>query len=377
MTSEHVENVTALKVWIDNLPEHYRNKEIVFVGYSKGASISSHLTAKYSDIRDRTRAIISLGGVIQGSNNSEEILANLYKIDPTIDPENFKEKVNTLSLNNSLESFIKQIQRYYFLNSAILKNLMLNLDNLGPRYKRILGIMFKRLTGGEIYDFLKGFYETGQYYMLNWNLEYFNDQSFDRPISFFNLSFISNQKDWLLRGPISEFGKKLPPELVPQLTTGGIAPANFSLDLLIQALTSLNLFERSILGMSDTQMSWNESKAPQLDHLPLIYTLPKESLKRVYENPKFKSFFKNSKISFEDFINLPRKEIFLKRGTKDMHFVDLGEMRGTHWSCVYRQLIRLPGVSKEDSHVHSFPHKAMTKALIETYAIYKTIRDGK
>lgn len=374
-TSFHEVNSRSLKDWIDNLPEHYADKKIVFIGYSKGSTIASHIVSTYTDIRDRTRAIFSLGGAVQGSNNAENILRNVYQLNPSVSQEQFRESTRALPEKVNLNELTNQLLKNYLKDYALLSSLASNIKNLPPSYRKVLQELINNATGGDLRDLLGGLYEEGQYYMLNWNLENLNDQKFDRPMPFFNLSFLANFKDFLQRGPVTETGGKRPPEIVPQLSPAGMDTSRFSLDFFFQTLTSLNVFEKSPLGMTDTQVAWNDSKFPLIDHLPLKTSFNDKELESVYENEKFKPFFKENNISFKNFKSMPRRDLYKKRGVKGMHFVDLGEVRGTHWSCMFRQVLRIPGVPENNSHIHSFPHKSMFKALIETYTIYNFLRD--
>lgn len=374
-TSYHELNSKMLKEWIDNLPEHYADKKIVFIGYSKGATIASHIISVFSDIRDRTRAIFSLGGALQGSNNAETVLRSIYEVNPSVSQYEFKESIQNVPKTSDLDDLTEKLLKNYLKDYAFLSTLARNASKLPPSYKKVLQDLLDQATGGDLKDLLGGLYEEGQFYMLNWNLENLNEKYFDRPVALFNLSFIANMKDFLQRGPITETGGKRPPEIVPQLSPSGIDTSRFSVDFLAQTLTSLSIFEKSPLGMTDTQIAWNDSKSPLLDHLPLKISFTDKELKKVYENKKFKSFFQKNNISFADFRSIPRKDLYKKRGVDGMHFIDLGEVRGTHWSCMFRQVLRIPGVPEHNSHIHSFPHKSMFKSIIETYTIYKIIRD--
>jgi hypothetical protein len=376
-TSFHEVNIKELKAWIDNLPPHYADKKIVFVGYSKGATISENIVAEYSDIRDRTRGIFSLGGALQGSKSAESIMREIYDINPSVDRNEFQESLKTIPKKLNVEDLSKRLVNNYLKRYSFLSTLTSNIPNLPYAYKKILQDLLDQVTGGELRDILGGLYEEGQFYMLNWNLKNLNDQKFDRPVPFFNLSFVTNFKDFLLRGPVTENGGKLPPEVIPQISPVGIDTTSFSLDFLIQTLTSLNVFETSLAGMSDTQVAWNDSKFPALDHIPLRASFSEKELKTVFHDPEIQPFLKKNNISFNDFISMPRKDLYKKRGIKGMHFVDLGEVRGTHWNTMFRQVMRIPGVPEHSSHIHSFPHKSMFKSLIETYTIYKILRGGE
>jgi len=141
--------------------------------------------------------------------------------------------------------------------------------------------------------------------------------------------------------------------------------------MVAQLAISLNNQEIIPGGLTDSMVNWNNSKFPTFDPLPLSETYPQEVLAKAYET---NDFYKKN-FTFEEFISIPRKDIFKKRGTENMDFVDLGEVRGTHWSTMFRQVARIPYVDENLGHVHSFPHKALFKSLIETYGIYKLIRD--
>jgi hypothetical protein len=118
-------------------------------------------------------------------------------------------------------------------------------------------------------------------------------------------------------------------------------------------------------------VNWNNSKSPVFDPLPLNRTNPEPVLLNAYQS---NDFFKNN-FTYEDFKSLPRKDIFRRKGLENMDFVDLGEVRGTHWSGFFRQVLKNPLVEGTPSHQHSFPHKSFMKSIIETYGIYKLIRD--
>ena len=63
----HHENAKKLEKWIENLPKTYHNKNIVFIGYSKGLTLALELIKNSPHIQKRTKAIFSLSGPQQGS----------------------------------------------------------------------------------------------------------------------------------------------------------------------------------------------------------------------------------------------------------------------------------------------------------------------
>lgn len=367
----HAELSKTLKDWIIQLPGFYSEKDIVFIGYSMGATLALQILADFPEIRDRTRGIISLGGPLQGSTLADFLSKTIYNLVPSSGINELKEKLASLPINSNLDTVIKSLEKNAFEKSLFFKKLIENIPFLSENFKVSANQLFEKLFYEDSRVILEGLYEEGTTHMLDWNLKYLNPEYFDRPITFFNLSFLANYKDFLIRGPIGEDGSKKPPEIIPQFLERGIDTKAFSLDMLSQILISFNNQETIPGGLTDSMVNWNNSKFPVFDPLPLKDTYLKPVLQNAYQS----SDFLKSNFSYEDFISLPRKEIFQKKDLGEMVFVDLGELRGTHWSCFFRQVVRIPTIDEKLSNVHSFPHKALLKSIIETYGIYKLIRD--
>ncbi len=369
--STHSENAKALKIWIDELPNIYKEKEIVFVGYSKGATLATQILTDFPEIRDRTRAIISLGGPLQGSSLAEFLSQNIYNLGDNPEFSAIKDNLSHLPLKLDFDYTVKALAKNAFKENLFFKKLLENIPFISINHKNSLKDLFEKVFYEDSRVILEGLYEEGTTHMLDWNLKYLNQEYFDRPIALFNLSFLANYKDFLLRGPIGEDGSKLSPEVVPQFSAKGIDQKSLSLDQLSQLLLSINNQETIPGGLTDSMVNWNNSKFPIFDPLPLNKSYTEEVLSKAYET---NVFFKTN-FTFDEFVSLPRKDIFTKRGMANMDFVDLGEVRGTHWSTMFRQVARFPGSDEKLGHIHSFPHKAMFKTIIETYGIYKLIRD--
>jgi pimeloyl-ACP methyl ester carboxylesterase len=367
----HSEQSKALKDWIIQLPSFYSDKNIVFIGYSMGATLALQILADFPEIRDRTRGIISLGGPLQGSTLADFLSKTIYNLAPSSGVNDLKEKLASLPGKLQFEKVIKSLSNNAFEKSLFFKNIIEKIPFLSENFKLSANQLFERIFYEDSRVILEGLYEEGTTHMLDWNLKYLNQEYFDRPIALFNLSFLANYKDFLIRGPIGEDGSKKPPEIIPQFLERGIDTKAFSLDLFSQILISFNNQETIPGGLTDSMVNWNNSKFPIFDPLPLKDTYLKPVLQNAYQT----NDFLKSNFSYENFISLPRKEIFQSKGLGEMDFVDLGEVRGTHWSCFFRQVVRLPTMDEKLSHVHSFPHKALLKSIIETYGIYKLIRD--
>ncbi len=369
--STHAELAKSLREWIYNLPSFYSDKKIVFIGYSKGATLALQILADFPDVRDRTRGLISLGGPLQGSTLAEFLSQGVYGISSSVGVNELKEELNKLPVNLNLDKVVDELSTNTFQQSLFLKNIIERIPYLPETVKASIRQMFQAIFYEDSRVILEGLQEEGTTHMMDWNLKYLNQEYFDRPMVFFNLSFLANFKDFLIKGPIGDDGSKIPPEFVPQFSKDGVDTKKLSLDSLSQVLISINNQEVIPGGLTDSMVNWNNSKFPIFDPLPLKETYTEGFLNETYQ----KNDFLKQNFNYQDFISLPRKEIFKKKGLGDMDFIDLGEVRGTHWSTMFRQVVRFPNIDIKNSHLHSFPHKSMMKSIIETYGIYKLIRD--
>lgn len=372
----HATNSQKLRKWINELPKEYKDKEIVFLGYSKGTTTGLEIIKDFEDIRKRVRAVIGLGGPYQGSVNAENIQRRLFKMSPGGTKESFFSWVKKIPSNEMVATIVLKLAQTFAKDYPIIETLLSSITNLKSEHFNILKAHVEFLLGGDLKEVINGFYEEAQNHMMTWNMRHFNDKTFNHPISFFSLSFLTNVNDFFVQGPIFENGKKYPPNLVPQLSVnGGIDFESFSPDNLVQRLTSVDTFELTPAGALDTQVSWADSKPIVFDPTPLSYSFNDKELKEFYIDKKnWKFLFGNNRIPFEDLKNIPRNQFFKKESFKNAKFYDLGEARCSHWSCMFRQVLKLPNLPIEWGHNHAFPHRSMTKALIETYSIHLLLK---
>lgn len=374
----HQHNSQKLRDWINELPEEYKDKKIVFLGYSKGTTTALEVTKDFEDIRKRVRGIVGLAGPYQGSVNAEMILRRLFKMTPDGTKEAFLDWVKSIPSNEMVATLVFKFAQTYADEYPLIKTLLSSVTNLNQEHFDTLKAHIEFLIGLDLKEVINGFYEESQAHMLRWNIEHLNNETFNHPISFFSISFLTNVNDFFIKGPVSENGNKYPPEMIPQfLPSGGIDFESFSPDIFVQKITSIDTFEYTPAGTLDTQVTWPDSKPIVFDPTPLGTSFTDKELKKIYAHENFQSFFKKNNLSFKDFRDKPRNELISAKDFEKAEFIDLGEVRGTHWSSVFRQVLKLPAIPIEWGHNHAFPHRSMAKAFIEVYSI-KTLleKDG-
>ncbi len=366
----HQHNSKKLREWINGLPEDYKDKEIVFLGYSKGLTTGLEVIKDYEDIRKRVRGIVGLAGPYQGSVNAEMILRRLFKITPDGTKEAFLEWVKSIPSNEMVASLIFELAETFADQYPTIKHLISSLNYLDPEHYETLKAHIEFLIGLDLKEVINGLYEETQDHMLKWNLKHFNNETFNHPITFFSISFLTNPNDFFIKGPVFENGNKYPPEIIPQFTrNGGIDFESFSPDIFIQKLTSIDTYEFTPAGALDTQVTWPDSKPIVFDPTPLGQMFTDSELRKIYNNKDYESFFKKNNLSFLQFKNIPRNQLIRKDQFEKARFIDLGELRASHWSGVFRQVLKLPAIPIEWGHNHTFPHRLMGKSIIEIYAI--------
>ncbi|MEE2742397.1 MAG: hypothetical protein VYD54_00725 [Bdellovibrionota bacterium] len=384
----HHENAKKLEKWIENLPKTYHNKNIVFIGYSKGLTLALELIKNSPHIQKRTKAIFSLSGPQQGSLNLRLLVKDLMKITGRQSLKEMAELAKNLELRgflNILSSKINEKDKTEY--QKLFK--LIYLIKMGELPKSLLE-KAENFLSEDSSIFFKGIIEQTPSYRLKWNLENLNDSHYKYPLSIFSVSFLTNVKDFFhkfdLKSQKFKFNNELVPRIRPSITerpfpipsfdTGNSLSGflnkvvywkDFSLDSFILHLTSVAAFERSPGGLMDTQIAWGDSKSFFLDHRPLSYQFSKEELLKIYQNLDIDK--KN--LTFYEFLNNERRSLIPKGQRKNLNFVDLGELRGTHWNIPLTQAARIPGSYPNLGYVNSFPRKPLLISLLQTYALYK------
>ncbi len=385
----HSMNAEKLKKWISSLPAAYKEKEIVFIGYSKGLTVALELLKKDLDLQKRTRAVFSLSGPQQGSLSLQLILKDLMKITGT----SSNEDLYNLLTDQNLKSFLAELKiSFKEKNKNEYQKLLEVLYNIemGHLPKGLINRVSTFLSK-ESLSIFKGAIEQSPTYRAKWNLENLNDSVFKYPLTIFSTSFITNIKDFFHKFDSSSNKYEFNNEIVPKIQTdlfnkfdlnfsshdfGNDLVKNinqfidwkkFSLDSFLLHLTSLAAFERSPYGMMDTQVTWPDSKSFFIDPRPLGDQFTENEIKKIYDELNLNW----DKPSLRTFINSPRKSLIPKNLRKNLQFIDLGEVRGSHWSIPFTQAIRIPNSHPSLSFQNQFPRKEFLLSIIQTYALYK------
>jgi len=379
-TGRDVYSANHLAKWIANLPAAYQNKKLILVGYSKGAGIAHNCVANHPEIRKRTRMIVTIAGVVQGAVPAESAIRTILdetkstNIDQATNwikgqPEFVSALLNpvlaplvTVALNAQALPLVKTAMQA-FLHTSIGAKVNENLQVYFGDDLRTL------TTADQVDETIKGIYDMSNYARIKWNLENMNEKVFNSPIAIFNLSDITNIKDFFLPAPPVNNQKTISPLTIPQvLSEGTIDHRWFSIDNLFLHLTSLMGFQQSKGGLFDTQVAWVDTKSMYLDERPLSENLTPDELKKM-RSEILDVYQKNTgKTLPENFGSLPRNSLLPE--AKSIDYVDLGEMRATHWSLAFQQVYKPANVEKGKYYEHTFPRQAFLTALVETLSVY-------
>lgn len=369
----NLETVDILKDWISNLPPEYDNKDIVLLGYSKGAPSILDLVRRHPDLKDRIIGYVTYGGVIQGTNVARSILSNSSEILRSRNVSEFVDKFIEDDPHNLLSSILPIIgdaNLLIFKIPAIIKVLSLfNVDvaDLEDQADKFL----KRR---EISEILLGAEDLSPLKRTKWNLKYFNNSVFERDVFLFNLSALADVKTFSRPEGIREDGSKAPSLISPTFNTDGkIDWETFSLDALFLYITSLGGFQTAPGGLFDTQVELPHTKSFLLDTRPLKESLTDKELDYLWGDPDLKGIFlKNGINSKEALSETPRKDLISRDNTSNINSIDLGEIKGHHWS-LFVQALKPPKKISTKHAVWSFPKKAYMRALMQVMALYNLV----
>ena len=296
-----------------------------------------------------------------GINSREGLVDNLA--------EKLKKLETTLTqvVNLSKNLLLANSQNEYFINQA------------GDMVKTLLGTGGLSLTDAEdtanVTDkrkAIEGVLDLSNYESIQWNLKNYNNQKFTKPLSVFNISMITNVKDFI-RPNAQLFTTLTPPLIVPQFTgQSQINYKQFSKDNVFLYLTSISGFEESVGGMFDTQVAWLDTKSMALDARPLTHSLDSTQLAMLKDR-----LAKEGVNLPPGFAAMPRKDLLKAlsnehQGLSNVNFVDIGEFRGTHWDVAFEQVYK-PANPQQEYYQHQFPRRALQASVIELLAIYKQL----
>lgn len=378
-TGSDVDSGSALANWLVRLKKlpAYKDKRFILIGYSKGTPISLNAFTNHPQISSSIAAIFTMAGVVQGSIPANSFIKNAYKISGPI---------SKTALINKLESEYKKVATQ-MTNIKNWASKLLTTSDSNKRYLASINDMSKVLFGMGLIRLdnntdeimiadnpktIEGINDLSNYESIQWNLKNYNNQKFKNKISIFNISMLTNVKDFMRPNPFLQ-NTLTPPLIVPQFANQNILDYRyFSKDSVFLYLTSISGFEESVGGMFDTQVAWLDTKSMALDERPLTHSLDKEQLDMLNNRLKTEGIILPS-----NFASLPRRNLLnylavQKNGLTNINFLDLGEFRGTHWDIAFEQVYK-PINPYQEYYKHQFPRRALQASVIELLAIYKQL----
>ena len=357
-----------LKEWVEALPPRYKDKKIIFFGYSKGSPIAHNCVQLFPSMRKRTQLIVTLAGATQGSIAAQSGMDILLRFTRSENKEGAIQKLT--SKVNVLRSFIRNLlgSTAGMMTSPEQADYFTGVN--GSSIMALFGLVGKVADAKAFSKSLDGVDDLTNFQRIKWNLLHLNDDDFDRPLTVMNFSVITMAKDLFYPGQIRDDQDLEPPLVVPQfLDSGKINDSFFSRDAVFLHLTSILGFMQAPGGLFDTQVGWMDSKSMQLDQRPLSESLSDERLVTLAKEVKAETGFDLPK-GFEsmDRSQLLRTFNELRGKTlKNLKAIDLGDVRGNHWDISFRQVYK-PETGKY--YEHRFPRKAALTGLVETVALW-------
>lgn len=373
------ESGKALAEWLVRLKKlpAYSSKKFILIGYSKGTPISVNAFVNNPDISASISAIITMAGVAQGAVPANSFVRKAYESSRATSRQN---------LVDDLLEKMKRLDQIVTQSIEATKNMMAASQS-NEKYFRELDDFIKTLISRGGVGFsnaeekanitdkrksIEGVVDMSNYESIQWNLKNYNDQKFKQPISIFNISMLTNIKDFVRPYPALD-AYMMPPLIVPQFTNEGqLLYRYFSKDDVFLYLTSMAGFEESIGGLYDAQVAWLDTKSMALDSRPLTDSLDPKQIEMMKER------FDKEGISLpKGFEKMPRRNLLKKLagtygGMNHINFVDLGEFRGTHWDVAFEQVYK-PSIPNQEYYTHHFPRRALQASAIEMLAIYKQL----
>lgn len=370
------ENVKQLYEWISNLPEQYSDKKIILLGYSKGAPIVMDLVKSYPSLRKRIMGIVSYAGVVQGTGASRLMLGKLNKLSRLVNINDLDKKLaayleaeapflnglTNLTLDG-IEGLIMQLPTL----QNILKEFDVNVSTFKEEAKQFIAAL-------DLRQVLLGTLDLSPYERIKSNLLTLNDQYFDNPIFFFNLSALLDPTIILRPRGEDLSGKHLSP-IAPALDeNGNFDWKNFSIDAAFLYLSSIEGFKQAPAGLFDAQVELAHTKSPLLDERPLKDSLTENELKDLWNDPEMQEFYARNSISEEMLIHASRNKLTAESSRKNIDSIDLGEIIGHHWSCFVQALRPPEKISTEFATWH-FPRMAYMRALMQVMGLYNLYQE--
>jgi pimeloyl-ACP methyl ester carboxylesterase len=372
-TGRNVETVDRLYQWITSLPERYAAKKLIFLGYSRGGPVILDLVNRHPDLAPRILGYVTFGGVVQGTHSARLSLNMADTILKDVTVREFVEQLrheDPTHLGRILSPLVSDLDLSWLSLPRIREVFEIFGHDLAPIERQIDKVLGSR----ELHEILEGARDLTPFERSRWCLENLDDETFDRETFIFNISALTDTRDFVSPPSSGTDGSGTRSLLTPALTPEGkLDWTQLSLDALFLYLTSLEGFKTAPGGLFDAQVELAGTKMPMLDRRPLSDSLTPEELEALWEDGRFRTVLRRNGIrSLDDLSNRPRRDLIPAARRTHIDAIDLGELRGHHW-LPFIQALRPPPELSTTHAVWDFPRKALMRALLQTLAFHNLV----
>jgi len=362
----NLESTELLANWLLNLPSHYQNHDFILFGYSKGAPVILDLLRAQPALKHRIKGLVTYGGVIQGTNVAN---SGLDGVDDFLGNESladFVERQKARTTDEILDLISPLFERLPFApyRLSVLTEVF---DIFDVDIRNIEAIIDELLDRRELPELRDGMVDLAPIERVRQNLLYLNNTYYAPGTFIFNLSAITD---------IATFSAPKGISMAPTLDDNGdLVWKDFSLDAVFLYLSSLEGFKQAPGGLYDTQVELGNTKVPLIDERPYSDSLSDADIVKLWDMPDVHALLQDNGItSVQQLADMPRNQLIYEEQTDHIHAVDLGEIKGHHWS-IMRQAFRAPDSITQDYASWPFPRKAYMRALLQMMAIYHIIQE--
>lgn len=373
-TGPNTETTDALYRWITSLPERYARKKLIFLGYSKGAPIILDLINRHPDLAPRILGYVTWGGVVQGTHMARLLVEGAGSLLRDLSVGEFVDRLRSKE-PATLVRFLSPLFADLDLSLFELPRIRAVFDILGHDIGPIERQIEQVLGSREIREVLEGARDLTPLERVRWNLLHLDDGTFPEPVFIFNVSALTDVKDFVYPpGLVSDTvpaGSLLTPALTDE---GKLDWRRLSLDALFLYATSIEGFKTAPAGLFDAQVELVSTKSPLIDRRPLSETLTPAELEELWADDRVRAAVRRAGVrSLEDLAGAPRRDLIPADRRENLDALDLGELRAHHWSLFIQALRPPPEISTEHA-VWDFPRRAFMRALVQVIAFHNVLR---
>ncbi len=373
----NAETADLMAQWIENLPERYRSKKLVLLGYSKGAPVIFEMMARHPGLKSRIVGVITFDGVVQGTHIARKM----------------QHEIQGHLGDRTVSALIDSVRKKGTEDTLHALAPVLSQTNLGfvklPKIREVLSIFDvdtseweattdRMLDGREVREVLDGANDLSPYTRTLWNLRNFDENLFAQDTFVFNMSAITDIKTFVRPAGFDSAGHRRPSLIWPTLNAEGhINWKDFSLDALFLYTSSVEGFKMAPGGLYDTQVELQHTKTPWLDRSPLSASLTDDEMRNLWALDDVRAGLHQRGIStLLQFYSTPRSELVSPAFREQVRAYDLGEYKGHHWS-LFHQAFRPPETESREFAVWNYPRKAFMRAMLQTVALYNLVNQER